>query len=190
MRLTLEIVGKTLFDAEVGAEAAEIGAALEASMGYVIGELNALLPLPPSVPTPAVRRYREAIARLDETVYRIIRERRAQKVDKGDFLSMLLLAQDEDDGTGMTDRQVRDEAMNIFLAGHETTANALSWTFYLLAQHPSARERLERELDATLDGRTPSLADLPALPYTLQILKESMRLYPPAYTTTRLAIRD
>jgi cytochrome P450 len=187
MSLALEIVGKTLFDAEVGSEAAEIGAAIEVALEHVITSVNALISIPSAWPTPANQRNRRAIARLDETVYRLIRERRAQGADKGDFLSMLLLAQDEDDGSVMTDQQVRDEAMNIFLAGHETTANALSWTFYLLAQHPAVRARLEREVDATLAGRSPSLADLARLPYALQVFKEAMRLYPPAYATSRRA---
>jgi cytochrome P450 len=190
MRLTLEIVGVTLFDAEIGAEADEIGAALTMAMKQAIGAINAPLPIPPAVPTPGNRRARRAVARLDETVFRMIRERRAQGTDHGDFLSMLLLAQDEDDGSVMTDQQVRDEAMNIFLAGHETTANALAWTFYLLAQHPLVRERLEREVDAALGGRPPTLADLPAIPYALQVFKEAMRLYPPAYVVARRALRD
>jgi cytochrome P450 len=103
---------------------------------------------------------------------------------------MLLLAQDEDDGSVMTDKQVRDEAMNIFLAGHETTANALGWTFYLLAQHPEVRDRLAREVDGALGGRTPALEELGRLPYTLQVFKEAMRLYPPAYVVARRALRD
>ena len=190
MRLTLEIVGATLFGAEVGAEADEIGEALTAAMTHAMRGLQRAVPIPPTWPTPGNRKGLAAIARLDRTVYGLIEERRRSGVDRGDFLSMLLLAQDEDDGSVMTDKQVRDEAMNIFLAGHETTANALSWTFYLLAQHPAARERLEREVDAALGGRTPSLADLPRLPYALQVLKESMRLYPPAFILARRALRD
>ncbi len=103
---------------------------------------------------------------------------------------MLLLAQDEGDGAVMTDKQVRDEAMNIFLAGHETTANALTWAFYLVAQHPGVRAELEREVDGALGGATPALADLPRLPYTLAVLKEAMRLYPPAFVVARRATRD
>ena len=103
---------------------------------------------------------------------------------------MLLVAQDEDDGGTMTDKQVRDEAMTIFLAGHETTANALAWTFYLLAQHPEARARLEREVDDVLAGRTPTLADLANLPFAMAVFKESMRLYPPAYVVSRRATRE
>jgi cytochrome P450 len=191
MRMTLEIVGKTLFDAEVGSEAAEIGEALTTAMEQMIRSMNSLIPLPPSVPTPRNRIAKKAVARLDETIYRMIRERRAQGgVDKGDFLSMLLVAQDEDDKSVMNDTQVRDEAMTLFLAGHETTANALAWTFYLLAQHPDVRARLEREVDRALGGRTPTLADLPALPFALAVFKEAMRLYPPAYFVTRRAIRD
>lgn len=191
MRLTLEIVGKTLFDVEIGgAEAEEIGDALTRAMSHMIRQINSIVPVFPSWPLPSNRRNREVIARLDETVYRIIRERRRSGADKGDFLSMLLLAQDEDDRSVMTDTQVRDEAMNIFLAGHETTANALAWTLYLLAQHPGVRARLERDVDAALGGRTPALADLAKVPFALQIFKEAMRLYPPAYAVTRSALRD
>jgi cytochrome P450 len=190
MRLTLEIVGATLFGAEVGPEADQIGAALTAAMEQVTSATRALIPIPPTWPTPKNRRGLAAVARLDETVYRLIAERRKSGADKGDFLSMLLLAQDEDDGTVMTDKQVRDEAMNIFLAGHETTANALAWAFYLIAQHPDVRARLQAEVDGALEGRTPTLADLPRLPYTLAVFKEAMRLYPPAFVVARRATRD
>jgi cytochrome P450 len=190
MRLTLEIVGATLFGAEVGPEADEIAAALTAAMEHATQAIRAIVPIPPTWPTPGNRRGLAAIKRLDRTIYRLIEERRRDGVDRGDFLSMLLLAQDEDDGAVMTDKQVRDEAMNIFLAGHETTANALAWAFYLLARHPEVRDRLEREVDAALGGRTPGLADLPALPYALAVVKEAMRLYPPAYVVARRATRD
>lgn len=189
MRMTLEIVGATLFSAEVGDEAEEIHAALTAALEQVMTAVRSFVPIPPSWPTPKNRRGQRAIARLDRTVYRLIEERRREGGDRGDFLSMLLLAQDEDGGV-MTDKQVRDEAMNIFLAGHETTANALGWTFYLLAQHPAIRERLEREVDAALGGRTPTLEDLANMPFSLQVFKESMRLYPPAFVVARRALRD
>jgi cytochrome P450 len=159
-------------------------------MKQVIRAVQALVPLPPSVPTPANLRYRQAVARLDEIVYRIIRERRASRRDEGDFLSMLLLAQDEDDGAVMTDEQVRDEVMTLLVAGHETTANALSWTLYLLARHPEARRRLEQEVSAVLDGRPPAFEDLARLPYTLAVLKEAMRHFPPVYLLGRRALRD
>lgn len=189
MRMTLEIVGATLFGAEMGPEADEIGEALTAAMEQVTAATRAVIPIPLSWPTPKNRRGQRAIGRLDRTIYRLIEERRRDGADRGDFLSMLLLAQDED-GSRMTDKQVRDEAMNIFLAGHETTANALGWTFYLLAQHPAIAARLEREVDEALGGRTPTLADLPLLPYALRVFKEAMRLYPPAFIVTRRALRD
>jgi cytochrome P450 len=191
MRLTLDIVAKTLFDSEIEGEAAEIGAALTACLEYIIGSVQSIVPVPPQVPTPGTLRYKRAVARLDETIFRIIRERRASGVEKPDLLSMLLAAEDENDGGRMDEKQVRDELMTIFLAGHETTANALAWTFYLLAQHPQVEARMTEEIDAVLGrgGRLPTLADLPKLPYTLQVFKESMRLYPPAYVLGRQATR-
>jgi cytochrome P450 len=185
MRLTLEIVGKTLFDAEVAGDADLVGDALTETMKTAMSQLESLVPLPPMVPTPTNMKNRRAVAKLDAIVYRIIRERRAQGGDRGDLLSMLLEAQHEDGGR-MTDRQVRDESMTLFLAGHETTANALAWTLYLLARNPDARARLEAEVDAL--GRTPTYDDLKLLPYTLAVLKESMRLYPPAYILARRAV--
>ncbi len=186
MRLTLSIVGKTLFDADVLSEAEELGAALTVALTYVNDKTSTPFPAPTSWPTPSNRRNRRAIARLDATVHRMIRERRASGEDKGDLLSMLLLAQDED-GATMTDKQVRDEAMTIFLAGHETTANALAWAWYLLARHPEVYDRLRDEARTVLAGRTPTFADLPNLPYALRVLKEALRLYPPAYIYGRYA---
>lgn len=190
MRVTLEIVGKTLFDAELGEEANEIGAALTTAMEHMIGTMTSLIPWPPSVPTPGNLRQKRAVARLDETIYRLIRERRASPSDRGDVLSMLLAAQDEDDGSRMNDKQVRDEAMTLFLAGHETTANGIAWSLYLLATHPEIRARAEKEIEAALGGRTPTLEDLKQMPFVLQIFKEAMRMYPPAYILGRRCYRD
>jgi cytochrome P450 len=187
LRLTLEIVGKTLFDAEVGADADEVGDAVTVAMTCATSQLSSLVPIPPFIPTRTNRRNRKAVGALDAILYRIIRERRAQGGDRGDLLSMLLATQDEGGGT-MTDQQVRDESMTLFLAGHETTANALSWALYLLAKHPEARAKVEAEIDAL--GRAPSYDDLKQLPYTLAVLKETMRLYPPAYILARRAIED
>ncbi len=187
MHLTFEIVAKTLLDADVTADADSVGEALTVAMQSAMGQLGSFIPVPPQIPTPGNLRYRRAVADLDEVVYRIIRERRAEGGDRGDVLSMLLSARDED-GTAMTDRQVRDETMTLVLAGHETIANALSWPFYLLDRHPHVRERMEAEVDAL--GRTPTFEDLRALPYTLAVLKESMRLYPPAYIVGRRNVRD
>ena len=127
---------------------------------------------------------------LDETIYRIIRERRASGEDQGDLLSMLLLAQDEDDGGGMTDTQVRDEALTLFLAGHETTANALTWTWYLISEAPEVRAKLHAEVDGALRGRLPTVADIASLPFVERVVTESMRLYPPAWLIGRRAIAD
>jgi len=187
MRLTFEIVGKTLFDAEVVSDASDVGAALTTAMEVSMGQLSSLIPLPPAVPTPKNLAYRRAVARLDDIVYRIIRERRKHSDDRGDVLSMLLDAKDEDGGS-MSDEQIRDEAMTLFLAGHETTANALAWTFLLLAKNPDVRTRLEAEVDA-LDA-SPAYEDLKKLPYTLAVFKEAMRLYPPAYLLGRRVVKD
>ena len=190
MRLTLEIVGKTLFDAEVGSDAAAVGDALTELMSNMVASLSSILPMPPVVPTPRNLGSRRATARLDAIIYRLIAERRKDPRDRGDVLSMLLAAQDED-GTVMTDRQIRDEAMTLFLAGHETTANALSWALYLLARNPDARARAEEEVRSHARGDGPlRYEDLKQLPYTLGVLKEAMRLFPPAYTIGRRSTRD
>jgi cytochrome P450 len=190
MRFALEAVGRTLFRSDLSGDAGAIGEALTAAMEHVNAQLGALIPLPPRIPSPSNLRARRVIRRLDDVLYRIIRERRAARTDAGDFLSMLLLARDEDDGGTMTDRQVRDEAMTILLAGHETTANALAWTLHLLARAPAVRARLEAEVDQVLAGGAADLAALPRLPYTLQVFKEAMRLRPPAYIVVRRALRD
>jgi cytochrome P450 len=187
---TLAVVGKTLFDADIEAEAHEIGDALSASlaafnfMTLPFGELLMRLPL------PAVRRFERGRDRLDATIYRMIAERRASGEDRGDLLSMLLLAQDtEGDGSGMSDLQLRDEAMTLLLAGHETTANALSWTWYMLSQHPEVEARLHDEVDA-LGARSLGAGDVARLPYTRAVLAETMRLYPPAWVIGRRALVD
>jgi cytochrome P450 len=191
MRLTLAIVGKTLFDADVEAEADEIGAALTAVMELFDFLLMPFSELLEKLPLPHVRRFQKAKERLDATIYRIIEERRRSNEDRGDLLSMLLSARDEEgDGGQMTDLQVRDEVMTIFLAGHETTANALSWTWYLLSQHAEVEAKLHEEIDAVLEGRTPTVEDVPRLRYTEMVLAEAMRLYPPAWAIGRLALQD
>ena len=145
--------------------------------------------LPPWVPDPRQWRANRAKRDLDEIVYRMIGEWRATGEDRGDLLSMLLLAEDED-GKRMTDRQARDELVTLMLAGHETTANTLNWTWMLLAQHPEVEAKLHAELDAVLGGRPPSLEDLPNLAYTEMVVKEAMRLYPAAWAISREAIED
>lgn len=195
MRLTLAIVARTLFDASVDDEAGDLGRALTSAQEHVTGQMSRLLRAPDGWPTPRNLRFRRSIARLDATVYRMIAERRASGEDRGDVLSMLLLAQEEAapgaaPGARMSDLQVRDEAMTLFLAGHETTANALAWAFHLVAEHPEVERRLCDEVDRVLGGRTPGHEDLPRLPYVRQVLLEAMRLYPPAYIIGRQAERD
>jgi cytochrome P450 len=190
MQLTFEIVGKTLFNADVRGDAREVGDAVTVAITNMAAQLYSALPLPPRFPTPANLRTRRSVRRLDEVVYRLIRERRSEGGDHGDMMSMLLLAQDEADGSAMSDLQVRDEVMTAMLAGHETTANALAWSFYLLARNPEQRTQLEAELDAVLGGRPPTLADLPRLPFALQVFREALRLYPPAYLIARRARGD
>lgn len=187
MRLTFDIVGKALFDAEVSSDADAVGEAITTAMKVAMMQLQSFVPVPPFVPTPNNLRYRRAVGQLDEVIYRIIDERRAAGGDRGDVLSVLLETRDET-GAGMSDLQVRDEAMTLFLAGHETTANALAWTFYLLAKNPDVRERLEAEVDAL--GAPPTYEDLKRLPYALAVFKEAMRLYPPAYVLARRTIED
>jgi cytochrome P450 len=190
--LTLAIVGKTLFDADVEGEADEIGGALTEVMELFqrllmvpFGELLEKLPL------PSTRRFERARGRLDATIARLIEERRKNPRDRRDLLTLLILTQDtEGDGGGMSDAQLRDEAMTIFLAGHETTANALTWTWHLLSQNPDAEVRLHEELDRVLGARPPGVSDLPRLSYTEMVLSESMRLYPPAWVVGRRAIVD
>jgi cytochrome P450 len=190
MKVTLAIVAKTLFSADVEGEANEIGEALTTTFGaFNVGVLP-FSEIIERMPLPYMKRFYAARARLDATIYRIIEERRSSGEDKGDLLSMLLLAQDtEGDGGRMTDTQLRDEAMTLFLAGHETTANALSWTWYLLSQNPHVEARFHAEVDA-LGDRPLGPEDLAALPYTRMVLTESMRLYPPAWAIGRRAIND
>jgi cytochrome P450 len=188
MRLTFGIVGKALFDTEVtGEDATNVGDAVSIAMEVAMEQLSSFIPIPPMIPTPMNLRYRAAVKRLDKVIFRVIDEHRKSGHDRGDVLSMLLEAKDEQ-GNAMSDQQIRDEAMGLFLAGHETTANALSWTFYLLAKHPEVREKMEREIDAL--GRAPDYDDLKALPYTLAVFKEAMRLYPPAYVLGRRPVHD
>jgi cytochrome P450 len=191
MRLTLAIAGKTLFDADVEEEADEIGEALTTTLAMFDRVTLPFSQFFERFPIPAVKRFQQAKDRLDATIYRMIDERRAGGEDRGDLLSILMAARDEEgDGTGMTDEQLRDEAMTIFLAGHETTANALTWTWYLLAQNPEVEARFHNEVDRVLGGRLPAAEDYPQLRYTEMILAESMRMYPPAWVIGRRALGD
>ncbi|MBL8133398.1 MAG: cytochrome P450 [Anaerolineae bacterium] len=186
-QLTMRIISKILFDADVGDDARTISAAVTDALHVVNDRMNRFFAAPRSIPTAENRRYYGAIDRLNALIYRFIAERRSSGEDKGDVLSMLLQAQ-EDDGARMSDEQVRSEAMTLFGAGHETTAVALTWTWYLLSQHPEVEARLHEEVDRVLAGRAPDISDLPHLVYTEQIIKEAMRLYPPAWGSSRDSI--
>ena len=188
-RLTLEIVVKTLFNSDVSRDADHVGQTLTSLVQPFASQATLKWILDNRLPTPGHRRYFNAVSEIDRIVFRIIAERRASGYDEGDLLSMLLQAQD-DDGTRMSDAQLRDEVMTLFLAGHETTALALSWSWYLLASHPEAEKKFHAELDEVLGGRTPTVADMASLKYTEMIAKEAMRLYPPAYAVGREAIEE
>jgi cytochrome P450 len=198
MELTLEVVARTLFATDVTAAIREIND----EVNVIMRLYNYLIALPKAEsylrwPIPGLIRFRKARARLDAQVYRMIAERRASNEDRGDLLSMLMAARDEGDGTadarrrtsspptGMSDRQLRDEVITIFLAGYETVANALTWTWYLLSENPAAAERMRQEIDDALQGRLPTIEDLPRLRYTEMVFAESMRLYPPAWAMGR-----
>src|SRR5436190_2570814 len=188
MRLTLEIVAKTLFDADVEGDAQEVGKSLELLL-EIGANFRRTIFVPHWLPTPTNLRVRREVKQIEKILYRIIAERRASGRDAGDLLSMLLSAQDQD-GSRMTDRQLRDEAITLFLAGHDTTTSTLSRTWWLLAQNPAVEAKLHAELDAVLGDRAPSLDDLPRLAYTGHVITESLRLYPAAWGMARLAVED
>jgi len=187
MHLTLGIVAKTLFDADISREAEEVDAALVVLMNKFLRQAGLALLLPSWVPLPTSRLLQRAVGRLDKVIYGIIERRRSSGQMSGDLLSVFLQVQDEE-GVGMTDRQLHDEIMTLFLAGHETTANVLSWTWFLLGRNPEAEEKLAEELKRVLGGRIPTPADLPRLVYTDMLLRESMRLYPPVWVIGRRAL--
>lgn len=191
MRLTMEIVTHTLFNVDVTDDADKVARALSILVEPFGSQATLKWILDNRFPTPANRRFHKVAAQLDEVVYRIIGQRRAAgNKDQGDLLSMLLQAHD-DDGSQMTDQQLRDEVITLFLAGQETTALTLSWAWSLLARHPEAEQKLWRELDEVLEGgRAPRAEDFPRLKFTEMVVKESMRLYPPAYIVGREAVED
>jgi cytochrome P450 len=190
MRLTLEIVAETLFGANVGDHAEDVGEALEAVLAVVADPLELFFPVLKRLPTPNRVRFNRAVKKLDAIMYGVIeRRRRSGAGETNDLLSMLLHAQD-DDGTRMSDKQLRDECMTLFLAGHETTALNLSWTWLLLSRHPQVDAKLARELDEVLGDRPATFADLPNLPYTSHVIAESLRMYPPAWSMGREARED
>lgn len=188
MRLALEIVAKVLFNVEVTAETNRVSKALNTLMELGSGGRMLLPPILRLLPTPDNLRYRVAARQLDGIVYGLIRQRRASGQIGDDLLSQLLQAQDK--VGGMTDQQLRDEVMTLLLAGHETTAVSLSWIWYLLAQYPEVEKKLCSELRGVLNGKSPEMQDLSKLPYTERVVKEAMRLYPPAWAVVRKALKN
>jgi cytochrome P450 len=193
MQLALQVVARTLFNTDVTSDVLQIND----QVNVIMQLYNYLIALPRAEaylqwPLPGLIRFRRARSRLDKVVQRMIAEHRADGVDRGDLLSMLLASRDEEsDHSGMTDEQLRDEVLTIFLAGYETVANALTWTWYLLSQNPQAEARLHAEVDAVLgSARLPTLEDLPRLRYTEMVFAESMRLYPPAWAMGRQSTAD
>lgn len=187
MRLTLAIVAKTLFNADVDESADEIGEALTRLLGLFGIALLPFSDLLQKMPLPVVKRFEQARETLDRIIYGIIADRRASGRDEGDLLSMLLVAKDEDGTGAMSDKQIRDEALTLFVAGHETTANVLTWTWYLLSQHPQVEARFHDEIDRVVGDRLPEFDDLPRLKYVEMVMAESMRLFPPAWAIGRQA---
>lgn len=186
-RLTLEIVGRCLFSTDLSDATDQVGPALGTVLELAMNRTTRVFQIPLSVPTPLNRRLERAVAELDRVVLGIIEERRRRADRPADLLSMLLDAKDEESGESMSDAQLRDELMTLVLAGHETTANAMVWTFHLLSEHPEIAAKLRAELDTKLGARAPGLPDLKNLPYTDAVMKESMRLYPPAWMMGRSA---
>jgi cytochrome P450 len=188
--LTLGIVVKSLFGAEMTGEAEGIGMLMTTVLDASNQRISSAVQIPDWVPTPRHLRERRSLATLDIMLQDLIRSRRASNSNESDLLSVLLSAVDGDDGSRMSDRQLRDEMMTLFLAGHETTANALTWTWHLLAQHPEVEARLLDETRHVLRGRTPTTTDLANLPYSEMVVREAIRLYPPAPGFAREPIED
>ena len=191
MGLTMDVVTRTLFTSSLAPEeVAELGEQITFLLDVITERSQAIFPIGEKIPTARNRRFDEGVATIDKIIYRIIEDRR-QSQDKGsDLLSMLLEARDEDTGEGMDDKQLRDELVTIFLAGHETTAIALSWSVALLSLHPAVRRKLQAEVDRVLAGHIPDASDYNDLPYTNAVVSEAMRLYPPLPITIRQALED
>lgn len=190
MRLTLGVATRALFSTSVAGDVDKVSRAITTLLNDVTFRFTFPFYPPPRVPTPRNRRFLAARATLDEIVYRIIAERRRRLGEHDDLLAMLMEARDEATGEGMSDRQLRDEVITLFIAGHETTANALTWASYLLSTHVEVARRLRAEVDEKLQGRVPTAADVPELAYTRMVIDEAMRLYPPVWVTNRRAIED
>jgi cytochrome P450 len=189
MHLTLQIVAKAMFGAEIGDQADELARATLTVLDHIVGRARTFGLVPEFLPTAENRRFKAAMRTLESAVAATIEERRRGQ-EGTDLLGMLMAAREAETGEGMTDRQLRDEVMTMLIAGHETVASALAWTWYLLGTHPAAEKALHAELDAVLEGRVPTAGDLPRLQYTEMCFDEALRLYPPAWMISRKALVD
>jgi cytochrome P450 len=185
MRLTLRIVSETLMSMDLSDDADSVGSALDFLLRTAIQRIQSMIDIPLDLPIPSNRKLAEAIRTINDVVLRVIEQRRREADHGTDLVGLLMDARDEETGEGMTDAQLRDEVITIFLAGHETTANALTWTLHLLSTHPQVEQTLRAELAEVLGGRSPTSEDLPRLAYTKMVLQESLRLFPPAWTIGR-----
>ena len=196
MQLTLAIVGKALFGIDLTDQASELSKAALTVLDYIVHRARHPISLPPGFPTTRNREFKSALNKLDKAVISIINHRRMTEKSRSstegreDLLDRLLEARDEQSGVGMTDQQLRDEMITLLIAGHETVASALIWTWYLLSQNPSAADQLHLELAQVLGGRVPAADDLPNLPYTRMVFEEALRLYPPAWMISRKALSE
>jgi len=193
MRVTLDVINRTMFGADVTRESSRVGTAMTVLTRYAFAQAGNPFAVPPWIPTRRNREFHEALETIDSVVLGLIRARQGARESgeppRGDLLDMLLDAEDTETGERMTDQEVLDEVKTIFAAGHETTANALTWAWFLLSEHPEVSEKLKAELDAMLGGRPPTSADLPNLHYTRQVFEETLRLYPPVPVLVRRVVR-
>ncbi|MEO8970854.1 MAG: cytochrome P450 [Ktedonobacteraceae bacterium] len=189
IRFTMSITGKVLFETDFLSETDELGAAINTGLAHAVRTLTSPFTLPLNIPTPYNRRVRQAGLLIEARLRQMIEERQQSPGERNDLLSLLLSARD-DEGQPMSEQQLIDECLTLFTAGHETTAAALTWTWYLLCTHPDSYQKLQQEVDQELKGRSPTYADLSRLPYCLQVFKETMRLYPPAPGILREALHD
>jgi cytochrome P450 len=190
MHMILAILTRTLFGADMSGDAAAVEQSVATQAKYLNDRLNSPVDIPERAPLPVQRRFLAARATLNRVVDDVIADRRRTGVDTGDLLSILLEARDEETGEPISDEQARDEIKTLLIAGHETTATTLGWTFYLLSKHPEVTEQLRAELDEVLGDRAPTAEDVPNLKYTTMVLYESLRLYPPLWIVSRMPIED
>ncbi|PKG23837.1 cytochrome P450 [Niallia nealsonii] len=190
MSITLGVICKTMFNIDFKEGYQKIGQPIETAMNLAVRRMRSLIQLPLWVPTKRNRDSKKAIRSLDHIIAEIIQKRRNDPAKHEDMLGIIMDARDDIDGLGMSDKQVRDELMTIFIAGHETTANALSWTLYLLSQHPEVEAKMYEEINRVIGSRPPTPDDFMKLTYTQNIMWESMRLYPPAFVTSRKVDKD